>query len=211
MQKKFDNFYNFTGNEKESAIDTTLYELNHLHWADKTLGCSPVCCRSSAVGMAPSCSPEGRGFSCSGVGNSGRTLLWVSTAFLNWVYTSGNLTTTMKCFKSLLTHKSMDVLSLASGVSSHRDVWWNGRSSLWYSVNPQQVWTLTFICAQTSFTFFSTFSSSEVTWNTIAWWVGYVKITGQCNKAVIINTIKRRGCLKLPLRGKPQCWQSPVV
>lgn len=49
-------------------------------------------------------------------------------------------------------------------ILSDLDVWWNGRSSLWYSVEPQQVWTLTFNFAQTSFTLLSTFSSSEVTW-----------------------------------------------
>lgn len=59
---------------------------------NETISYSPVCCRSSAVGMAPSCSPWGRGLSCSGVGNTGLTLLSISTAFLNWVYTSGSLT-----------------------------------------------------------------------------------------------------------------------
>lgn len=42
-------------------------------------------------------------------------------------------------------------------------MWLNGRSSLWYSVDPQQVWTRTFIRAHTSLTRFSTFSSSDVT------------------------------------------------
>lgn len=54
-------------------------------------------------------------------------------------------------------------LSTNSNVSSHLAMWGNGRSSLWYNVDPQQLWTLTFICAQMSFTFFSTVSSSEVT------------------------------------------------
>lgn len=43
--------------------------------------------------MAPSSSPWGRGFRRSGEGSTGLTLLWDSTAFLNWVYTSGSLTT----------------------------------------------------------------------------------------------------------------------
>lgn len=46
--------------------------------------------------MAPSCSPWGRGLSCSGFGNTGLTLLSISTAFLNWVYTSGSLTANMR-------------------------------------------------------------------------------------------------------------------
>jgi hypothetical protein len=43
--------------------------------------------------MRPSSRPDpgGRGFSWSRVGKTGLTLPWVSTAFLNWVYTSGSL------------------------------------------------------------------------------------------------------------------------
>lgn len=43
--------------------------------------------------MVPSSNPWGRGFRHSGGGNTGLTLHWDSTAFLNWVYTSGSLTT----------------------------------------------------------------------------------------------------------------------
>ena len=67
------------------------------------------------------------------------------------------LSISRKCSRSWM-------FSSTSNVLSHLDIWWKGRSSLWCSVDPQQVWTVTFICAQTSFTFFSTFSSSEVTW-----------------------------------------------
>lgn len=131
-------------------------------------GYSPFCSRSSAVGMGPSSNPWGRGFRCSGGGNTGLTLHWDSTAFLNWVYTSGSLTT-----PQVSVHNSERLIYRSEGEKEHfslpdilsnLEMWWNGRSSLWYSVDPQQVWTLTFIWAQTSLTLFSTFSSSEVTW-----------------------------------------------
>lgn len=131
-------------------------------------GYSPFCSRSVAVGMAPSSNPRGRGFRRSGEGNTGLTLHWDSTTFLNWVYTSGSLTTPqLKVYNSeplsQRERKKKKALFLPD-ILSNLDMCWNGRSSLWYSVDPQQVWTLTFISAQTSFTLFSTFSSSDVTW-----------------------------------------------
>lgn len=127
-------------------------------------GYLPFCPRSSTVGMAPSSSPWGRGFRHSGEGNRGLTLHWDSTAFLNWVYTSGSLTTphVAQVFNLPQIGGEKTTLFFPDNLS-HLDMWWKGRSSLWYSVDPQQVWTLTFNCAQTSFTLFSTFSSSEVT------------------------------------------------
>lgn len=64
----------------------------------------------------------------------------------------------------LRTLSNLNIFSQTTYMLSHLDMWWNGRSSLWYSVDPQQVWTRTFIWAQTSFTLFSTFNSSDVTW-----------------------------------------------
>ena len=43
------------------------------------------------MGIDPSSRPRGRGLSWVGLGSTGLTLAWDSTAFLNWVYTSGSL------------------------------------------------------------------------------------------------------------------------
>lgn len=97
---------------------------------------------------------------------------------------------------------NLNEVSVRRCIFSNLDMWLNGRSSLWYSVDPQQVWTRTFICAHTSFTCFSTFSSSEATWT----------LTHDGNNVIVTELSRHSSCHRKKVVFKAtSSWKATVL